>query len=219
MNPDLSVYLVTGDAAGRRLPDVIADAVAGGVSAVQIREKDASARDALALVVAAAERLRAFPDVMLVVNDRVDVAIAAHFAGAAVHGVHVGQSDLPATDARRMLVAAGIADPIVGVSASSPDELREAERDGAADYVGIGAVRPTRTKPDAPAAIGLDGFASRAALTALPAVAIGGLTADDGPALRAAGAAGMAVVSAICRADDPRAAASRIRASFAGRAA
>lgn len=214
MSADLSLYLVTGDTHGRPLPGLVAEAVAGGATTVQIREKAASARELLALTLAVADRLAAFPHATLLVNDRVDVAAAAARAGAAVHGVHVGQSDLPATAARALLVAAGLPSPVVGVSAATPDELRAAAREEAADYVGIGAVHPTATKPDAPAAIGHDGFARLAALTPLPAVAIGGVTARDAVPLRQAGAAGIAVVSAVCAAPDPRAAARELRIAF-----
>lgn len=219
MSADLSLYLVTDGAhaaaAGHVVPDVVARAVAGGVTTVQIREKRAGARDILELVRAVADRLHAAPHVTLLVNDRVDVAIAARDAGARVDGVHVGQSDLPAAAARAMLRAAGFARPVVGVSAATPEQLAAAERDGA-DYVGIGAVHPTATKPDAPATIGHEGFGRLASATALPAVAIGGVTATDAAPLRAAGAAGIAVVSAVCAAPDPEAAARELRDAFDG---
>ncbi|GAB2524719.1 thiamine phosphate synthase [Microbacterium petrolearium] len=219
MSADLSLYLVTDGAhaaaAGHTVPDVVARAVAGGVTTVQVREKHAGARDVLELVRAVADRLRAAPHVTLLVNDRVDVAIAARDAGARVDGVHVGQSDLPAAAARAMLRAAGFARPVVGVSAATPEQLAAAERDGA-DYVGIGAVHPTATKSDAPAAVGHEGFGPLASATALPAVAIGGVTAADAAPLRAAGAAGIAVVSAVCAAPDPEAAARALRGAFAG---
>jgi thiamine-phosphate diphosphorylase len=95
---------------------------------------------------------------------------------------------------------------VLGLSAATRGELAVAEAAGA-DYVGIGALHPTRTKENAPPALGLEGFAKLVALTRLPAVAIGGITAADLPRLRAAGAAGAAVVSAICGAEDPGAAA------------
>ncbi|WP_029149235.1 thiamine phosphate synthase [Microbacterium indicum] len=216
---DLSLYLVTdaghAASAGRSVADVVAAAAAGGATAVQVREKDAPARDALAAVLAAAAALEPFPRVALIVDDRVDVAVAAHLAGARVAGAHVGQSDLPAPAARAMLASAGIADPVVGVSASTPGQLARAARDGA-DYAGIGAVRPTATKRDAPASIGVDGFRALAAASALPAVAIGGIGEADARPLREAGAAGIAVVSAICAAPDPRAAAAALRAAFSG---
>lgn len=213
MSVDLSLYLVTDSgmaaAAGHDLADLVQCAVEGGVSAVQVREKDAPARVFLDTVLRIADRLP--EDVALIVNDRVDVFLAARAAGAPVAGVHVGQSDLP-PDAVRDLVGA---DAVVGLSASTPEQLRSAAASPARiDYVGIGAVHATATKKDAPPALGVDGFARLAAVGALPAVAIGGVTSDDLPGLRAAGAAGAAVVSAICSATDAEAAASELRAAW-----
>ena len=205
MTVDLSVYLVT-DAEqvarrGRELPDVVAAAVAGGVTAVQVRDKSATARDFLSSVTRVADVL---PDgVALFVNDRVDVFLAARANGVRVTGVHIGQDDLPLPVVRTLVGPTAV----IGVSAAAPDELAAA---GPADYVGIGALHATRTKPDAPPALGVDGFARLAALTPLPAVAIGGVTVADIAPLRAAGAAGAAVVSAVCDADDPRAAAASL---------
>jgi thiamine-phosphate pyrophosphorylase len=206
---DLSVYLVTDPEQvarrGRELPDVVAAAVAGGVTAVQVREKNASARDFLSSVTRVADVL---PErVALFVNDRVDVFLAARANGVRVTGVHIGQDDLPLPVVRALVGPAAL----IGVSAAAPDELAAA---GAADYVGIGALHATRTKPDAPPALGVDGFARLAALTALPAVAIGGVTVADLAPLRAAGAAGVAVVSAVCDADDPFAAAASLSSAW-----
>lgn len=202
---DLSIYFVTdaGQVArrGRDLVDVVRQAVAGGVTAVQVREKDGSARDFLATVTRIADVLP--PGVGLIVNDRVDVYLAARTAGVRVDGVHIGQDDLPLPLVRALVGPSAT----IGVSAATPTELAAA---GDADYVGIGALHVTPTKVDAPPPLGLDGFARLAALTPLPAVAIGGVTAADLPALRAAGAAGAAVVSAVCDADDPRAAAASL---------
>lgn len=211
MTVDLSLYLVTDSRlatlAGHDLVDVVRSAVAGGVTTVQVREKDAPAGDFLHTVLRIAEVLPA--SAALIVNDRVDVFLAARDRGARVAGVHVGQSDLPA-EATRALIGPHA---ILGVSASTVEQLAAA-KDAGADYVGIGAVHTTRTKTDAPPAIGVDGFAALVAASALPAVAIGGVTAADLPGLRAAGAAGAAVVSAICSATDPEAAARELRAAW-----
>jgi thiamine-phosphate pyrophosphorylase len=202
---DLSIYLVTdaGQVArrGRDLVDVVAAAVDGGVTAVQVRDKDAPARDLLATVTRVAAVLP--PGVALIVNDRVDVFLAARVAGVRVDGVHIGQDDLPLGLVRSIVGPSAV----VGVSAATTDELLSADR---ADYVGIGVLHATLTKVDAPPPLGLDGFARLAAVTGRPAVAIGGVTAADLPGLRAAGAAGAAVVSAVCDADDPRAAAAAL---------
>jgi len=212
VNTDLSVYLVTDTAiaaaAGHDLVDVVRAAAANGVTAVQLREKDAPARRFLDTVLRVAEVVP--PDVVLVVNDRVDVFLAARAAGARVSGVHVGQSDLPARAVRELIGA----DAVLGLSASSPEQLAAASASGVVDYVGIGTLRATATKRDAPPPLGHDGFARLAAQTDLPAVAIGGIGAGDLPGLRRAGAAGAAVVSAICAAADPAAAARTLRAAW-----
>ncbi|MEE1806682.1 thiamine phosphate synthase [Streptomyces sp. BE133] len=203
---DLSVYLVT-DAArcaarGRSVAETVARAVAGGVTAVQIREKHAAGREFLRTVLEVAAIL---PErVALIINDRVDVFLADRAAGARVTGVHVGQSDLPPAAVRELIGEHAV----LGLSAATPDELRAAARDPArVHHIGIGALHATRTKADAPAALGHDGFARLARLSDLPAVAIGGVTPADLPRLRDAGAAGAAAVSGICAAEDPRAAA------------
>ncbi|MEB8340348.1 thiamine phosphate synthase [Streptomyces endophyticus] len=203
---DLSVYLVTDPdqcaARGRSVTETVERAVAGGVTAVQIREKHASGREFLRTVLDVAEVL---PEhVALIVNDRVDVFLAARAHGARVTGVHVGQSDLPAASVRQLIGD----DAVLGLSAATASELHTAATSAArVDHVGIGALHATRTKADAPEPLGLEGFAALAALSELPAVAIGGVTPDDLPHLRAAGAAGAAIVSGICAAEDPRAAA------------
>lgn len=211
MTVDLSLYLVVDrpqlERAGHDPVTAVRDAVAGGVTAVQVRDKDRSTRDTLAFCAALAETLP--PSVAIIVDDRVDVVLAARADGVALAGVHVGQSDLPARLVRRLLGP----DALVGVSAQSTAMAREAEAEGA-DYLGIGAVHATRTKADAPTAIGVDGVAAVAAATALPAVAIGGITAEDLPALRAAGLDGAAVVSAICSAASPFDAAAALRRAW-----
>ncbi|MGA1835851.1 bifunctional hydroxymethylpyrimidine kinase/phosphomethylpyrimidine kinase [Herbiconiux sp. 11R-BC] len=214
---DLSVYLVTdralaeecGDADGRSLAEVVDAAVTGGATIVQLRDP---AADAASLVAAAIE-LSAVIDgrALFVVDDRVDVVLAARRAGARVDGVHLGQSDLP-VEAARALLGPGA---IVGLTANTREHLEAATAlpAGTVDYLGVGVIRPTSTKADHPEPLGIDGFAAFAARSPLPCVAIGGIVEADVPALVAAGAAGTAVVSAICAAPQPRAAA----AGFAAR--
>ncbi len=210
---DLSLYLVTDSALARRaghdVVDVVRAATASGVTVVQIREKDAAAAPFLHTVLRVADVI---PEhVALIVNDRIDVFLAARAAGAAVAGVHVGQSDLPAPAVRELIGP----DAILGLSASTNEQLRAAASGPArVDYVGIGAVHPTATKSDAPPELGIVGFARLAALSSLPSVAIGGVTRADLPLLRAGGAAGAAVVSAICAAPDPGSAARELRAAW-----
>ena len=204
MTTDLSVYLVTDSAiaaaAGHSLPSVVAAAVAGGVTIVQVREKHASTEELLDLLGSVAAALP--PGVPLVVNDDVEAFLAARADGIAVAGVHVGQADDPAVDVR----AAIGPDALLGLSAATPEELAAVDP-AVVDHVGIGALHGTSTKPDAPVALGLDGMRARVALSPVPAVAIGGVTTADARALRGSGLAGLAVVSGICGATDPAAAA------------
>lgn len=209
---DLSVYLVTdADAAGRAGRDLVATvhaAAAGGITAVQVRDKRASARELLELTLALARVVP--PHVALLVNDRVDVFCAARRRVPSLAGVHVGQSDLPLVDVRALVGA----DAVVGVTASTDAHLMAAAASAArVDYVGIGTVRATATKPDAPAPLGIDGVVRQAASVGVPAVAIGGIRLDDVAPLRAGGLAGVAVASAICAAADPAATAQAFAAA------
>lgn len=214
MSTDLSLYLITDTAqcGSRGVPAVVATAVAGGVRTVQIRDHSASAADLVALTCAVAAVLDGRTSITLLVDDRVDVVLAARLNGARVDGVHLGQSDLPATAARAILGP----DAVVGLTANTTEHLAavHALPSGTVDYLGVGVIRPTATKPDHPAPLGLDGFAALAAATPLPCVAIGGITVADAAPLRRAGAAGLAVVSALCTAEDPAAAARRFRTEW-----
>lgn len=205
---DPSLYLVTdtGLCAPRRVADVVAEAVAGGVTAVQVRDKHANDRDRLALVLAVRAALEAWPHVGLVVDDAVDVALCA---GA--DGVHVGQHDLP-PEAVRALVGPRVH---VGQSAGTDAEIDAvlALPRGTVDLVGVGAVWPTATKAEASTGLGLERLAvlaARAQRGGLKAVAIGGIDASRSASVRASGVDGLCVVSAVCAAPDPRKAASRL---------
>jgi len=203
---DYSLYLVTDRALarGRPLADVVRAAVAGGVTCVQLREKEASAREFAAAARELLALLRPL-GVPLIVNDRIDVALAA---GA--DGVHVGQQDLSVADARRL----GPPGWIVGVSAESVADAARAERDGA-DYVGASPVFATPTKADHAPPLGWAGLRALRAATKLPLVAIGGIHVGNARETIRAGADGLAVVSAIVAADDPRAAAAELRREIA----
>ncbi|ROP57806.1 MULTISPECIES: thiamine phosphate synthase [unclassified Rathayibacter] len=209
---DLSLQLVTDTrlCGPRGVPAVVAAAVAGGVRVVQVRDHDATAAELVALTCAVAAVLD--ERTTLLVDDRVDVVLAARLAGARIDGVHVGQSDLPVLAARSILGA----DAVIGLTANTPAHLSAAHAlpAGTVDYLGVGVIRATATKPDHPVPLGIDGFAALAAATPLPCVAIGGVTAGDAAALRRAGAAGLAIVSAICAADDPESAARAFRAEW-----
>jgi thiamine-phosphate pyrophosphorylase len=199
---NLSLYVIT-DAVlshNRAHVDVVRAALAGGASAIQLRDKSASGRQLVELGKALRELTRA-AGALLIVNDRVDAAVAI---GA--DGVHVGQDDLDAVDARR-IIGTG---KILGVSAATVAEALQAERDGA-DYIGAGAVYATNSKPDAGAPIGTDGLARVAGAVRIPTVAIGGINAANAAACIHAGAVGVAVISAVVSADDIAAAARRMR--------
>jgi thiamine-phosphate pyrophosphorylase len=202
--PDLSVYLVTDRslARGRELVDVVLAAVRGGVTVVQLREKDASSREMLELGRALLGRLRPL-GVPLIVNDRVDLALAL---GA--DGVHVGQSDLPPEVARRLLGP----EALVGLSITGPEDLPSLDP-SVVDYAGVGPIFPTASKADATPALGLEGLARLRRQLSVPVVAIGGITPANASAVIAAGADGVSVVSAICSADDCELAASTLARS------
>lgn len=195
---DLSLMLVT-DAAGAFVETVLA-AVEGGVTIVQLRDKEAD--DATLTEAARALKHRLAPlGVPLIVNDRVAVARAA---GA--DGVHLGQSDGDPAIAREILGP----EPLIGLSVTAPDQTDTVDP-AVVDYVGLGPVFPTATKPDAAAPLGLDGFRTTRGSIDLPVIAIGGIDAANANSVIRAGADGLAVVSAICGAPDPRAAALALR--------
>ena len=179
----------------RGLSEVVAAAVRGGVGSVQLREKSLDGRELVALARALRAQLAPL-GVPLIVNDRLDVALAA---GA--DGVHLGQRDLPVADARRLWPHG-----LIGLSIEHAGQLRAAES-LAIDYYGASPVFATPTKTDTAPALGLPGLAALRALTQRPLRAIGGITAANAAAVRAAGADGLAVVSALCAAPDPEAAA------------
>jgi thiamine-phosphate pyrophosphorylase len=207
MTADLSLYLVVDGrrSADRGMLETVSAALHGGVSAVQLRDKHASGRELMALADALLDLLDG-TSVPLLINDRLDIALAS---GA--HGVHLGQSDLDVRSARRLTGP----EFLIGLSVSNAEEVAEV-RDlpaGTVDYLGISPVFATPTKPDAQPAIGLEGAATLRASTDLPCVGIGGITCENAPSAWATGLDGLAVVSAICDAPDPRAAAAALRAA------
>ncbi len=201
---DLSLYLVIGPGhcAGWPMADVAEAAARGGVTMVQLRDKTSSSREQIA----EARRLKARLSVPLLINDRVDVALAA---GA--DGVHLGQSDMEPGDARRILGEAAI----IGVTVHSLDEARGVVRDQV-DYVSIGGVFATTSKNNPNPPIGLAGLSEIAALLDIPLVAIAGIDHDNTASVIEAGVRGIAVISAVCAAPDPRAAAAALRAIVDG---
>ena len=202
MKVDWSVYVITDrrTAGDRSLLDIVRAAIRGGATVVQLREKEASTPAMIELGQALLEVTRA-AGIPLIVNDRVDVALAI---GA--EGVHVGQDDMPAAIARRLIGP----DRILGVSARTVEEAIQAERDGA-NYLGAGDVFGTPTKPDAGPPIGVEGLRQIVRAVSIPVVAIGGVTPQNAAAAVEAGAVGVAVISAVVGAPDPEVAARRLR--------
>lgn len=200
---DLRLMLVTDrDMAGDRpLDDIVLAAVRGGVTSVQLREKTAGTRAFVDYARSLAERLAPL-GVPLVINDRIDVALAA-----GIPNVHVGQSDMRPADVRRLMGATAT----IGLSITAAAEMR-GEDLGAVDYLGVGPVYPTGSKADAAPALGLDGLAAIKAMTHLPVIAIGGIGLANAAAVRATGVEGVAVVSAVMVAADPAAAAALLAA-------
>jgi len=208
----LGVYLVTDEAscAGRSLTDVVTAAVQGGATCVQLREKHLSTRDFCAKAVALQALLSPL-GIPLVINDRVDIALAC---GAP--GVHLGQSDMSVAQARRLLPPAVFlgwsVETLAHVAQAATAEL------AGVDYLGVSPVFATPTKTDTSTPWGLDGLRQVRAATALPLVAIGGIYAGNAAEVLAAGADGLAVVSAICGASDPVAAARQLRTIWESKA-
>ena len=200
------VYLVTDRdlCLGRPLDDVVLAAVRGGAGAVQLREKHASTREFLELARALVSRLQPM-GIPLIINDRADIALAS---GAA--GLHVGQSDLPPEDARRLMGE----NAIIGLSVETREELLAAEKLDI-DYVGISPVFATPTKTDTREPWGLSGLRWAREHSPLTLVAIGGIHRENAASVLEAGAHSLAVVSEICSAPDPEKAAEHLRELFA----
>lgn len=200
---DLRVYVLTDAqlSRGRSHLDVIAAAIRGGATMVQYREKSASTRVMIEEARQLQDLCRAH-DVPFIVNDRVDVALAVD-----ADGVHVGQDDMPAALARKIIGA----DKILGVSAETPAQALQAIADGA-DYLGVGTVFVTGTKPDAGKPIGLEGVGAIARLSKIPIVGIGGINLSNAGDVIGAGAQGVSVISAIVSAVDVQASTRELRA-------
>lgn len=204
---DYRLYLVTDDPSAYRrdFVEMVEAAVCGGVTAVQYRDTESNDRTAYARVLRLRDMLRA-RRVPLVMNNNPGLALAV---GA--DAIHVGQGDLPVAAVRRVVGP----DLDIGLSLTCAADVR-AEDLAIADVVGIGPVWDARrTKADAAPALGPDGFAALARLAGRPNVAIGGITLETAPAALAAGAGGLAVVSALSRVDDPGSAARAFRKLFA----
>lgn len=198
---NLSLYLVTDRplSLGRPIEEVVVAAVEGGVTMVQLREKDCPTGEFITLARALKGAL-APHGVPLIINDRVDVALAVD-----ADGVHIGQSDMSYEDARRLLGP----DKIIGLSVENFSDLERANSLDV-DYVGISPVYGTPTKSDTAEPFGLEGLRRAVALSAHPTVAIGGMNATTIGEVMQTGVDGVAVVSAICSAPSPKAAAQEL---------
>lgn len=199
---DLRLYAITDRRAlpaGVTLAQAVEAALDGGVTCLQLREKEASAGEILALARTLLPLCRA-RRVPLLINDRVDIALAA---GAG--GVHLGQDDLPLPEARALLGP----DRILGATAHTVEEALRAQAEGA-DYLGVGAMFPTGTKTDT-VPTSADTLKAICAAVSIPVVAIGGVNAQNLPTLAGTGIAGAAVVSAIFSQRDLTAAARTLR--------
>ncbi|MEF2559597.1 MAG: thiamine phosphate synthase [Eggerthellaceae bacterium] len=212
-NLDISAYLVIGpeNTLGRPVAEVIRQALDAGFTCVQIRSKECSARELIAYVVEAArviEECGKSDSVALLVDDRLDVALAAREAGAKVDGVHVGQSDIPVEVCRKLLGD----DAVVGLSARA-DEMLEYVRTAdvsLVDYLGVGPLHETPTKTDCGRSAdgtiitkSIEDLRELSIASPIPIVVGGGVKIDDIPLVKSTGVDGFFVVSAVCSADDP----------------
>ncbi len=190
---DLSLYLVTDRclSLGRSLIEVVEKAVAGGVTMVQLREKDCSTREFIELAIAV-KKIIASHHVPLIINDRVDVALAAE-----ADGIHVGQSDMSCHLVRKLMGKKAI----IGLSIENEEQAKESA-DWDIDYIGISPVFSTPTKTDTAPALGIEGIHRIQKLTPHRMVGIGGINQSNLHKIIHAGAEGVALVSAICSAPD-----------------
>lgn len=198
---DLRCYFITGTGSPKHITKVAAAAARGGAGVVQVRSKPIKARELVRLGCAVARAVReANPTTKVLIDDRVDVALALMRRGENVHGVHVGQDDLGVRDARALLGD----DAIVGLTTGTMHLVEEAnEVADVIDYIGCGPFRATPTKDSGRAPIGLDGYPALVAATRVPLVAIGDVTASDAVDLAETGVSGVAIVRGLMNAEAP----------------
>lgn len=198
---DYSLYLVTDRRlmSTSKLEEAVGQAIAGGVTLVQLREKDASSLEFYEMA-AKVKQVTDRHNIPLIIDDRADIAVAVDAAG-----VHVGQSDIPARRVRSVIGK----DKILGVSASTLDEAVQAQRDGA-DYLGVGAMFATKTKTDA-TVVSMEELKKIREAVSLPIVAIGGINGKTLPLLKGTGIDGVAVVSALMASNNITAEAEKLK--------
>ncbi|SHM19101.1 thiamine-phosphate diphosphorylase [Caldanaerovirga acetigignens] len=191
MKIDYSLYAITERSyiGKRNLVDAVEEAIKAGITVLQLREKDITSREFYHLALQLRELTKAYR-IPFIINDRVDIALAVD-----ADGVHVGQEDLPADVVRKIIGK----EKILGVSAKTIEEAIKAENDGA-DYLGVGAIFPSPTKPSSEA-IGLEGLKRIKSNVKIPVVAIGGITKDNAGEVIEAGADGISCISSIFSGD------------------
>jgi len=193
-----SLYLVTDRALslGRPLTDIVEKAVLGGVSMVQLREKDCPTSEFYQLSIALKQTLKPY-NIPLIINDRIDIALACD-----AEGLHIGQKDMPYQVARKLMGKG----KIIGLSIESLEQAELANKLDV-DYIGVSPVFSTPTKTDTAQALGIEGLKAIASISEHPIVAIGGINLNNAREIIGNGADAIAVVSAISAADNPQGAA------------
>ena len=193
MKIDYSLYLVTDRSflKDKSIAESVEEAIKGGVTLVQVREKDTSSRDFYKVALEIKQVTDKYK-IPLIIDDRIDIALAVDAAG-----VHLGQSDLPLKKAREILGK----DKIIGISVGNVSEAKEAEI-GGADYVGIGSIFFTGTKKDIKTPIGIEGLTEIVRSINIPSVAIGGIDQGNARKVMRSGTSGVAVISAILGKDN-----------------
>jgi len=201
MSDDYSIYLVTdrGILQGRAQLDAVAEAIEGGVTLIQLREKEVSSREFYQIAVKVKD-LAHSKGVPLLINDRLDSALAVN-----ADGLHIGQEDLPLKVARKLLGP----DKIIGLSVSNLEDAVQGEKEGA-DYLGAGAVYPTTSKDVSESPIGPDGLKKIKDAVSIPVVGIGGINLFNIEEVKRTGVDGVAVISAIMGAPDIKDAARKL---------
>lgn len=206
MKLDYTLYLVTDQKrmSTQTLTEAVEQAILGGCTMVQLREKDSSSME----MYQQAQKVKKITDqyqVPFIINDRVDIAMAVKASG-----IHIGQSDLPVSIVRELIGK----EMLLGVSVSSTEEARHAMENGA-DYLGVGAMFPTHTKTDA-SMVTMEELSKIRRISNLPIVVIGGISKDNAGEFRSMGIDGLAVISAIIGQPDIRRAATDIKKAFYG---
>lgn len=214
-SPDFRCYVVTGAAPTGQVVEVARQAAAGGAGIVQVRSKPITASELAELAEQVALAVAAVnPLTRVLIDDRADVAAALMHRGVPIHGVHVGQGDLPVRDVRALVGPAAL----VGLTTGTLDLVRAVhDLVGVIDYIGAGPFRPTPTKDSGRPPLGVQGYRPLVEASPVPVVAIGDVTPADVPELAATGIAGVAISRGFMQADDPKSVAESVVAGFGDR--